>query len=110
VVNFLGKIAGVASIVATAISVYVWAIGVLITLMDLMTDDEGMSPELAKTLYSIKNQLQGLELIDRAMIAMHAEFNGRIQQMTGLLTRLKNREAGRRGAHSDFRRHAGHPG
>ena len=89
VVNFLGKIAGVASIVATAISVYVWAIGVLITLMDLMTDDEGMSPELAKTLYSIKNQLQGLELIDRAMIAMHAEFNGRIQQMTGLLTRLK---------------------
>jgi hypothetical protein len=91
VVNFLGKIAGAASIVATAISVYVWAIGVLITLMDIMTDDEGMSPELTKTLYSIKNQLQGLELIDRAdkMIAMHAEFNGRIQRMAGLLTTLK---------------------
>jgi hypothetical protein len=56
VVDFLGKIAGVASIVATAISVYVWAIGVLIAIMDLMSDDdEGMSPELAKTLYSIKN-------------------------------------------------------
>ena len=67
VVNFLGTIAGVASVVATAISVYVWAIGVLITIMNLMSDDDGMSPELAKTLYSIKNQLQGLEQIDRAV-------------------------------------------
>jgi hypothetical protein len=90
VVNFLGTIAGVASVVATAISVYVWAIGVLITIMNLMSDDDGMSPELAKTLYSIKNQLQGLEQIDRAdkMIAMHAEFDGRIDRVGGLLTRL----------------------
>src|SRR5437899_7048959 len=73
VVDFLGKISGVASTVATAISVYVWAIGVLISIMDLMTGDEGMSPEAAKTLYSIKNQFQGVEQIDRAdkMIAMH---------------------------------------
>jgi hypothetical protein len=90
VVDFLGKISGVASTVATAISVYVWAIGVLISIMDLMTGDEGMSPEAAKTLYSIKNQLQGDEQIDRAdkMIAMHSEFNGRIDRMQGLLTRL----------------------
>lgn len=90
VVDFLAKIAGVASIVATAISVYVWAIGVLIAIMDLMTADDGMSPELAKTLYSIKSQLQGLEQIQRAdsMIAMHAEFDGRIDRVRGLLIRL----------------------
>src|SRR4030095_6986847 len=90
VVDFLAKIAGVASIVATAISVYVWAIGVLIAIMDLMTADDGMSPELAKTLYSIKSQLQGLEQIQRAdsIIAMQREFDGRIDRVRGLLIRL----------------------
>jgi hypothetical protein len=90
IVEFLGSIAGVAGIVATAISVYVWAIGILLTLMSIMTADDGMSPELAKTLFSIKNQLQGLEQIQRAdkMIAIHADFDGRIDRMHGLLTRL----------------------
>src|SRR4029453_197239 len=80
---------GVPRLVAPAISVYVWAIGVLIAIMDLMTADDGMSPELAKTLYSIKSQLQGLEQIQRAdsMIAMHAEFDGRIDRGPGLLLR-----------------------
>jgi hypothetical protein len=108
VVDFLGKIAGVASIVATAISVYVWAIGVLIKIMDLMTGDEGMSPELAKTLYDIKNQLRGFEQIDRAdkMIAMHSQFNGRVNQMHGLLTQLaieKSSGAGRAGIFGQMR-------
>jgi hypothetical protein len=108
VVDFLGKVAGVAGIVATAISVYVWAIGILIAIMDLMTEDEGMSPELAKTLYSIKNQLQGFEQIDRAdkMIEMHAEFDGRIDRVHGLLTRLaveKPVGAARAGIFADMR-------
>ena len=90
IVEFLGSIAGVAGIVATAISVYVWAIGVMLALMSAMTADDGMSPELARTLYGIKNQLQGLEQIQRAdkMIQIHADFDGRIDRMQGLLTRL----------------------
>jgi hypothetical protein len=90
IVEFLSSIAGAAGIIATAISVYAWAIGVLITIMDLVAEDGGMSPDLAKALSSIKTQLQGLEQIQRAdqMIAMHAEFDGRIDRVRGLLTRL----------------------
>jgi hypothetical protein len=90
IVDFLSKIAGVAGIVATAISAYVWAVGVLITIMDLVTADGGMSPELAKTLYSIKNLVQGGEQIERAnhMIAIHSEWDGRIDRVKGLLNRL----------------------
>jgi hypothetical protein len=90
IVDFLSKIAGAAGIVATAISVYVWAIGVLITLMNVLAADDGMSPELGRALLSIKSQLQGVEEIDRAtnMIAMHAQFDGNIDKVSGLLTRL----------------------
>lgn len=89
-VTLLSKISGIASIAATAISVYVWAVGVMLTIMSLMTQDDGLSPELAKTLYSIKNQLSGLEEIDRAgaMIEMHAALDGRIDLVNGLLRRL----------------------
>jgi hypothetical protein len=90
IVNFLGSVAGVAGIVATAISVYAWAIGVLLKIMSEMAKGDGMSPELATTLTSIKNQLQGNEQIERAdnMIKMHAEFDGRIHRMKTLLARL----------------------
>ncbi len=90
IVDFLSKIAGAAGIVATAISVYVWAIGVLITLMNVMSADDGMSPELGRALLSIKSQLQGVEEINRAtnMIAMHAQFDGNIDTVSGLLNRL----------------------
>jgi len=89
-VNFLSTIAGVVGITVSGIAIYAWAIGTLIKVMNLIADDQGMSPELAKTLYSIKNQLQAKEEIDRAnhMIEMHAEFDGRIRQIRGLLTRL----------------------
>jgi hypothetical protein len=89
-VDALAKVAGVAGIVATAVSVYAWAIGVLITVMGLMAGDDGLSPELAKALTSIKTQLQGLEEIQRAdqMIAMHAQFDGRVNDINGKLTQL----------------------
>jgi hypothetical protein len=91
VVDFLVKISGVASIVATAIAVYVWAIGVLITIMDLMTGDEGISPELAKAIYGIKKQLLGSEQEIRVnnMLAMDSQFDGRVNRMQRLLTRIK---------------------
>lgn len=91
VVNFLGKVAGVVGIVATAVATYMWALDILITIFDLITDkDKGMSPELAKTLFGLKNQLKGKEQIERAekMIGIHSEFDGRIDRMRGLLTRL----------------------
>lgn len=87
VVNFLAKISGVAGIVATAVATYMWAIGVLMTIMDLMTADDGMSPELGRTLTGFKSQMQGNEQIQRAdrMIQMHADFDGRIDRVRGLL-------------------------
>ncbi|MFN2136959.1 MAG: hypothetical protein ACK2UK_13450, partial [Candidatus Promineifilaceae bacterium] len=95
-VDFLASIAGVASIIATAIAVYAWAIGVLLTLMSLMTDDEGLSPELARALNGIKSQLQGMEQIQRAdsIIGKYAEFDGRINSMKTLLTRLEVEKPG----------------
>ena len=50
----------------------------MLTIMDLMSDEDRMSAELARTLYDIKNQLQGVEQIERAdkMIQMHSEFDG----------------------------------
>lgn len=91
VVNFLSKIAGVAGIVGTAVATYMWTIGVLMTIMDLMNADDGMSPELGIALTGIKSQLQGLEQIQRAdkMIEMHAEFDGRIDRVLPLLVQLK---------------------
>ena len=85
----LSKIAGLATITATAVAVYAWAIGVLIKIMDMMADD-ALSPELAKALSSIKNQLKGDELIARAnvMIDMHSQLDGRIDRVNGLLVRL----------------------
>lgn len=90
VVNFLGRIAGVAGIVATAVATYMWATGVLTAIMGAITADDGMSPELGKALTGIKSQLQGLEQVQRAdkMIEMHADFDGRIDRVRGLLTNL----------------------
>jgi hypothetical protein len=90
IVGSLSKLAGVAGVVATAISVYAWALGVLITVMELMSGDDGMSPQMAQALYSIKNQLHGMEEIQRAeqMISIHSEWDGRVNTMNGLLTRL----------------------
>jgi hypothetical protein len=89
-VEFLAKISGTVKIMGTAIAVYVWAIGVLLTIMDLMMADDGMSPQLAQALFNIKNQLQGLEQIQRAekMIQMRADFNGRADRIRTQLTRL----------------------
>jgi hypothetical protein len=90
IVNFLSSIAGVVGIVASAVAVYAWAIGALIKIMDLVTDEEGMSPELGKALVGLKNQMVGDAQIARAvqMIEMHAEFDGRIDRIRGLLIRL----------------------
>src|SRR5215217_3257617 len=89
-VKALGSIAQIAGIVGSALSIYTWAIGVLIIVMDLMSAEDGMSPELSKTLFGIKNQLRGIEQIQRAdkMIEMHAEFDGRIDSMRALLMHL----------------------
>jgi hypothetical protein len=90
IIGFLGKIAGAAGIVATAFSVFAWVIGVMIALMSLMQDGDGMSPELAQALLNIRDQLHGMEEIDRAnnMIAMRSEFDGRADRMQNLLTLL----------------------
>lgn len=90
-INMLGSVAGVAGAVATAASVYFWVLGVMLTIMDMMASEDGMSPELARTLFNIKNQLQGVEQLDRAdrMIQMHSEFDGRIDRVRGLLMRLQ---------------------
>jgi hypothetical protein len=90
VVGFLSSIAGVVGIVASAITIYAVIIGALIKIMDVMTDDEGISPELGKALIGLKNQMIGGEQIARAdkMIAMHSEFDGRIDRIKGLLIRL----------------------
>ena len=87
-VNFLSKISGTVGIVATAIAVYAWAIKVLIDLMGLMKEE--MSPELGKALTGIKNQLQGLEEINRAnhLIGLVAPFEGALRDVHQLLIRL----------------------
>jgi hypothetical protein len=88
VVDFLAKIAGVASIMATAVAVYAWAVGLLVQIMGLVED--GMKPDVAKAFQSIKNQLVGMEQIQRAenMIALHAQFDGSSDQMSTQLNNL----------------------
>jgi hypothetical protein len=90
VVTLLCKAAGFAAIVGTALAVYAWVIGVAIMIMGLLAEDDGLSPELAKVLYGIKGQLKGLEekATADAMIQMHAELDGRVDLINGLLQRL----------------------
>ncbi len=89
-VTLLSSVAGLAKIAATAVSVYVWAVGVMLSIMSMLMEDDGLSPELAKVLYSLKGQVTGLEQIARAsdMVDMHANLDGRIDVVDGLLRRL----------------------
>ena len=77
-IDFLESVVDVSGIVTGAVAVYSWAIGRLVGLMGLLTKDDGLSPALGAALYSIKNQLQGLEQIAllNQMIEMRSKFNG----------------------------------
>jgi hypothetical protein len=90
VIRFLARVSKVAGKVATAISVYVWAIATLDEIMGGILFGDGMSPELRHALDGIKTQLKGQEQIDRFnhMIAMKAKFDSRLDRVNDLLITL----------------------
>lgn len=89
-VDSLSKLAGLAGIVATAISFYAWAIGAMLAIMDLLAEEDGISPELGRALVSFKNQIKGNEEIALAdkMLDLHSEFAGRVQLARGKIIQL----------------------
>jgi hypothetical protein len=91
VVEFLSKLAGIVGAISTFVSIYLWSVGAIFSLMSLISeDDDGMSPETGRLLTNIKNQMKGLEEIVLAdtMISIHSEFDGRIDRVKGKLTNL----------------------
>jgi hypothetical protein len=89
-VESLSKLAGIVGVTATFVSIYLWGVGAMISLMSLMSSDDGMSPETGRLLTNLKNQMKGLEEIVLAdtMISIHSEFDGRIDRVQGKLTNL----------------------
>jgi hypothetical protein len=89
-VESLSKLAGIVGTTATFVSIYLWGVGAMISLMSLMSSDDGMSPETGRLLTNLKNQMKGLEEIVLAdtMISIHSEFDGRIDRVKGKLTNL----------------------
>jgi hypothetical protein len=90
-VESLSKLAGIVGATATFVSIYLWGVGAMISLMSLISnDDDGMSPETGRLLTNLKNQMKGLEEIVLAdtMISIHSEFDGRIDRVKGKLTSL----------------------
>jgi hypothetical protein len=89
-VEQLSKLAGIVGVTATFVSIYLWGVGAMISLMGLMSKDDGMSPETGRLLTNLKNQMKGLEEIVLAdtMISIHSEFDGRINRVNGKLTNL----------------------
>jgi hypothetical protein len=89
-VESLSKLAGIVGTTATFVSIYLWGVGAMISLMSLMSSDDGMSPEMGRVLTNLKNQMKGLEEIVLAdtMISIHSEFDGRIDRVNGKLTNL----------------------
>ena len=89
-VEELSKLAGIVGTTATFVSIYLWGVSAMISLMNLMSKDDGMSPETGRLLTNLKNQMKGLEEIILAdtMISIHSEFDGRITSVKGKLTNL----------------------
>ena len=89
-VEELSKLAGIVGTTATFVSIYLWGVGAMISLMNLMSKDDGISPETGRLLTNLKNQMKGLEEIVLAdtMISVHSEFDGRITSVNGKLTTL----------------------
>lgn len=90
VVDFLGKVAGVANLAAKGVAIYMWAVGLLLEIVGALADKEGLSPETARVLYGLKAQMAGGEQIARAdsMIKMQSEFAGRVDQVHAVLTTM----------------------
>jgi hypothetical protein len=91
IVNVLAKVSGVAGILATAGAVYMWAIGIAIDLLNVVTAGDGLSPELATALGDLKSHALGQEEIDRAgkMIGLISPFKGRLETLKGDLLEMK---------------------
>jgi len=89
-IKMFSNAAAAAGVVVTAASIYFWIVGIMVTIMNLIAADDGMSPEVARNFQNLKNQAQGKEQIDRAdnLIGMQSQFDGAVDQMQGLLTQL----------------------
>lgn len=87
VAKFLRSIAGVVGVVGTAISVYAWIVSAMFYIVGKVTRDDGLSPALGQALQGLKNTLKGQEQLARvaAMIEMHAQFDGRLDEIAGIL-------------------------
>lgn len=94
IAKFLGSIAGVVGVVATVISVYAWIIGVALYIAGEVIGDDGLSPALGQALQGLKNTLNGQEQLARvaAMIEMHAQFDGRLDEIAGILAEFNLEE------------------
>lgn len=91
VVDFLSKISGVVGVVATAVSIYAFSIGVMVKLIGLISDDGGLTPAMAKAFDNISRQLRGMEQTQIAenMARLLGAFKGKAATMNGLAVTLQ---------------------
>jgi hypothetical protein len=90
VVTFLRSVSGAVGAAATFAALYFWVIGVVISILSLITKSEGLSPELENALNDVKSRLTGQEEIERAtkMIELNAHLKGRVERMKSTLQDL----------------------
>lgn len=89
-VNALGELAGAAGVVATALATYTWVLGVMLSLMQLVAGEGGMSKEMGRAFATIRNQLRGDQevAVANTMIGIYAQFDGRVDSARGKLNQL----------------------
>ena len=63
VVEALSKVAGVAGIIGTAIATYFWAVGIIVSLMSLVSGDDEMTPKMQKAFDTLRNLAKGQQQI-----------------------------------------------
>jgi hypothetical protein len=90
VVELLSKVSGVAGIIGTAVATYFWAVGVIVTLMNLITGDDQMSPTMAKAFDGLRNRAKGNEQkaeVDKS-IDLIEPFKTKSASMAGIINAL----------------------
>jgi hypothetical protein len=91
VVEMLSSVAGVAGVAGTAIATYFWAVGAIVSLMSLISDDGGLSPQMEAAFATLRGLAKGNEqirLVEKAVTLLEP-FKTKAARMQGLINVLK---------------------
>jgi hypothetical protein len=90
VVDALSKVAGVAGIIGTAVATYFWAVGVIVSLMSLVSGDDEMSPKMQKAFDTLRNLAKGQQQIAQVdkVVDLLEPFKTKSASMAGLVNAL----------------------